>query len=286
MSLWKGIAAELEETNIQVGAVNCEKNNKICSSWYDIPSYPTIMILNEKWGTQQLYSKNLEKSLNAIVKWSKAVAAEWNYLFTSSRLLTLEAANFTSSILNTNKLVVISFVDGFDCSSCKTAKTNMLRLSASLGDMATIGVVNCAKDEEARELCYTNQSLPRPPHSAMTKIWPRYETGNSSEQDALNRTEPLVGGELLYNSNEIESHIALQIVERTVRMTLMEQEKNEKGLSASKGDGFQKEKEDPEDDPPPPPPPPPPMWNGPERPPPIAWDSGGGGRRQQIAERI
>jgi len=115
----------------------------------------------------------------------------------------------------------------------------------------------------------------------MTKIWPRYETDNSSE--ALNRTEPLVGGELLYNSNEIESHIALQIVERTVRMTLMEQEKNVKGLSANKGDGFQKEEEDPEDVPPPPPPP---MWNGPERPPPIAWDSGGGSRRQQIAERI
>ena len=65
-------------------------------------------------------------------------------------------------------------MDGFDCSSCKTAKTNMLRLSASLGHLATIAVVNCAKDEASRELCYTNQSLPRPPHSAMTKIWPRF----------------------------------------------------------------------------------------------------------------
>ena len=55
----------------------------------------------------------------------------------------------------------VSFVDGFDCSSCKTAKTNMLRLSASLGQLATVAVVNCAKDEESRELCYTNQSLPR-----------------------------------------------------------------------------------------------------------------------------
>jgi hypothetical protein len=126
----------------------------------------------------------------------------------------------------------------------------------------------------------------------MTKIWPRYFRneknidGSTTTNTTANRTVPIVGGELLYNSNEIESHIALQIVERTVRMLMTEQEKNEKGLSTSNGDGFQKEKEDQEDDPPPPPPPPPPMWNGPERPPPIAWDSGGGRRRQQIAERI
>jgi hypothetical protein len=249
-------------------------------------------MLNEKWGTQQLYSKNKEKSLSSIVEWSKAVAAEWSYLFVSSHLLTFEASNFTESLLNTNDLIVVSFVDGFDCSSCKTAKTNMLRLSASLGKMATVAVVNCAKDEESRELCYTNQSLPRPPHSAMTKIWPRYFRneknidGSTTTNTTANRTVPIVGGELLYNSNEIESHIALQIVERTVRMLMTEQEKNEKGLSTSNGDGFQKEKEDQEDDPPPPPPPPPPMWNGPERPPPLAWDSGGGRRRQQIAERI
>ena len=111
--------------------------------------------------------------------------------------------------------------------------------------------------------------------------------GDDGLNHTINRTLPLVGGELLYNSNEVESHIALQIVERTIRMTLIEQEKNEQGLSTGQG-GFQKEKEDEEEDDFPPPPPPRPMWNGPERPPPIAWDSGGGGggRRQQIAERI
>ena len=97
---------------------------------------------------------------------------------------------------------------------------------------------------------------------------------------------PLIGGELLYNSNEIEPHVALQITERAIRMTLANIEKEEDGLSASKGD-FQKEKEDDEEEdemPPPPPPRPKPMWNGPERPPPIAWDGGGaGGRRDRIA---
>ena len=96
---------------------------------------------------------------------------------------------------------------------------------------------------------------------------------------------PFIGGELLYNSNEIEPHVALQITERAIRMTLANIAQEENGLSASKGE-FQKEKEEEEEMPPPPPPRPKPMWNGPERPPPIAWDSGGGGRRQQIAERI
>ena len=43
-------------------------------------------------------------------------------------MLVLEAHNFTTGILSTNKVTVVSFVDGFDCSSCKTAKTNMLPL--------------------------------------------------------------------------------------------------------------------------------------------------------------
>ena len=277
VSMYKAVAAELEDTNIQVGAVNCELNSQICGDWFDVPSYPTIMMLNDKWGTQQIYHKHQEKAVQPLVEWAKSVAAEWQYLFAQSNMLVLEAHNFTTGILSTNKVTVVSFVDGFDCSSCKTAKTNMLRLSASLGHLATIAVVNCAKNEESRELCYETQNLPRPPHSAMTKIWPRYS-------NETNRTLPLIGGELLYNSNEIEPHIALQITERAIRMTLMSQEHDEQGLSASKG-GFQKEKEDDEEDEDdfPPPPRPKPMWNGPARPAPIAWDGGGGnGRRERI----
>merc|ERR1712166_634562 len=147
------------------GAVNCELNSQICGDWFDVPSYPTIMMLNDKWGTQQIYHKHQEKAVQPLVEWAKSVAAEWQYLFAQSNMLVLEAHNFTTGILSTNKVTMVSFVDGFDCSSCKTAKTNMLRLSASLGHLATIAVVNCAKDEASRELCYTNQSLPRPPHS-------------------------------------------------------------------------------------------------------------------------
>ena len=67
------------------------------------------MMLNEKWGTQQLYQKHQEKSVQPLVHWAKQVAAEWQYLFAQSNMLILEASNFTQGLLNTNKVIVGEF---------------------------------------------------------------------------------------------------------------------------------------------------------------------------------
>ena len=78
--------------------------------------------------------------------------------------------------------------------------------------------------------------------------------------------------------------MALQITERTVRMSLASEVLGEEALSTQGGSPeFDKDKKDDDEDSQPPPfRPPPPMWNGPERPKPLPWDGGGGKRRNLI----
>jgi len=83
-------------------------------------------------------------------------------------------------------------------------------------------------------------------------------------------------GELLYNANEMEPHVALQILDHTLRLALADRVSSGTVGVANGFDGFAAD-EKPEEDEKPPPPPPEPMWNGPARREPLPWNSGGGG---------
>jgi hypothetical protein len=48
-------------------------------------------------------------------------------------LATLSPANFEELVLASPKLWIVLFTDGLECGPCKTAQTNMMRLSAGLG---------------------------------------------------------------------------------------------------------------------------------------------------------
>jgi hypothetical protein len=47
-----------------MGALNCEKNNRICADWFEISSYPTVVMINKEHGMVQRYPKG---------KWFKKV---------------------------------------------------------------------------------------------------------------------------------------------------------------------------------------------------------------------
>ncbi len=276
---WKHIAQELKFDNIEVGAVNCEKSPHICGKWFDIPSYPTIMLLNNKYGTQQIYHG--DKEIAPILKWSRDVESEWRYLFANSNLSHLNNNNFIPTVLNSTSFWIVSFLDGLECSSCKTTITNMLRLGAALRGMANIGIVDCSM-EESNAFCYNMQSIPKPPHAAIVKVWGK---GPKNHLELSNK------GEMLYNSNEIEPHLALQITERVIRLSLAYEMNGDAAIvdidgvngaydkyefdKASQSSHRNKQ--------------PPPMWNGPTRKAPLPWDGSGGGNgrtKHQIAGRV
>ncbi|EGB13105.1 hypothetical protein AURANDRAFT_60606 [Aureococcus anophagefferens] len=270
---------------VEFGAVNCARNAKICNDWYGIRAYPTVLALNEVLGTRTEFFG--DKTEDALLDWVGKVADEWRFLASAADVkLIADADDYRAAILNATRFAVVAFSDGLDCVACKTARTNLLRLSASLasaGDADSrplVAFVDCDAPALAR-LCYDDgdecegdaalcHGLPPPPHAPVVKA---FAAGRRKGR-----------GEQLYNPNEVEPHVAVAIVERVARLALARDDDGAAGLAAGAAD-WSKDDERPE---PPPPPPPPPMWNGPAPRRAVSWGGGGGGgpRRAAIAAAV
>ena len=197
---------------------------------------------------------------------------EWKYLFQHAKMSYLNASNFPTLVLNSTDFWVVGFMDGLECSSCKTAVTNMLRLGAALQGIAKVGIVDCSIPRQ-HSFCYQIQNIPTPPHAAIVKAWrkgPKYDLSPSNR------------GEMLYNANELEPHLALQITERAIRLALSHDMLGDNAVSANGEAAFDKHKDEPKRESRKP------MWNGPTRKAPLPWDgSGGKGRnRQRLSSRV
>ena len=60
--------------------------------------------------------------------------------------------------------------------------------------------------------CKEQHGMPDPPYAPHVKAWTRGVAGK--------RRAPMGGGEILYNANEVEPHLALELTERLVRLAL------------------------------------------------------------------
>lgn len=262
---YKEIADGMEDDFVEVGAVNCVTNERICSDWFGIRAYPTLIALNDKHGTRQEFHGN--KDVNTVTNWVRSVAKEWKWLFAQSNIITLEGSeDFQNQVVNSTLFWVIAYMDGVDCSACKTAKTNAMRLSASLRGLTDVqvGIVNCEEDAN-RELCYgdAGQGIPSRPHAPLLKGYPIGEKAENTR------------GEVLYNSNEVEPHIALEMLDHTIRLALADRiDMNAIGLH-NDGSGYRENDKD-EEEKDKKPDRPEPMWNGPKRREPLPWGGGGG----------
>ena len=82
-----------------------------------------------------------------VTTWLKRVAREWRWLMRQSRHLISIASEqaFNEQVLSSHEFWIVVFLDGFHCSACQTAKTNVMRLAASLKGLrdVKVGIVNC-----------------------------------------------------------------------------------------------------------------------------------------------
>ena len=196
MSCWFGWTQEtaqlLAEDEIETGAANCQTEGDLCAERFAIRSYPTIRLINRKRGTQQEYDKSESLEPQAIVDWAREIAEEWRWLFQNAALPELSADGFASTVLEDEALWLVLFTDGTECGPCKTAQTNMLRLSAGLAESgAKVGMLDC-EPPAMREYCTRVHGMPEPPHAPQVKAWRR---GKKAASDP---------GEVLYNANEVE----------------------------------------------------------------------------------
>lgn len=73
------------------------------------------------------------------MNWAREIAEEWRWLFASASLPALTPATFNATVLeDDSSLWLVLFTDGTECGPCKTAQTNMLRLSAGKRPSETI----------------------------------------------------------------------------------------------------------------------------------------------------
>ena len=126
---------------------------------------------------------------------------EWRWLFArAAAVARLDDQNFAAEVSNSTALWIVLFTDGFECGPCKTAQTNMLRLAAGLDGLARVGVVDC-EPAAMHAYCQATHGMPLPPHAPQIKAWRR---GPKQADDP---------GEVLYNANEVEPHLALELTE-------------------------------------------------------------------------
>ena len=205
----------MRDDDVEVGAINCEKQRSVCADWLAVSAYPSIVLLNRRHGTVQLYPEGEARTPEAIREWALAVAAEWRYLFAASNVTSLDAGSFGGAVLHSEAAWLVMFSDGLVCSQCRTAKTNLMRLSASLRGLPVgVGLVDC-EQEHNRRLCYTTHQLPPTPHRPLLKVW---RSGDKRADTAPDAAAAL--GEPLYNANLLESHVALELTERVLRLAL------------------------------------------------------------------
>ena len=147
ISVFKQLADAIAQdttVEVEIGSVNCVTNTAICSDWFGIRSYLTILAVNDKHGTRQEYHG--PKDIHQTKDWISKVGREWRWLFKQSNIISLpDKEAFDKEVVASEMFWIVVFMDGIDCSACKTAKTNAMRLSASLRGYADvrIGMVDC-----------------------------------------------------------------------------------------------------------------------------------------------
>jgi thiol-disulfide isomerase/thioredoxin len=213
------LAKMLEDNDeVGVGAVNCQVEEYLCRSVLNVRAYPTFRLFDRTEGFSQEYL-NPDRSPEAMVAWINRVSSEWKIL---KRLGVIKHLQSLEPVLSSKDLWIVVYTDGKDCAPCQTAMTNIRRLAGGILGLASVGVVDCTKE---RTLC-DQVDIPHSPHAPQVRL---YKAGS-------NKTEK---GENAYHPNLVEPHLAMEMLEKTIRCALADQIKeNSLGLPLSEWEEY------------------------------------------------
>ena len=102
VSTWRETARALiaNDDELEIGAVNCEKQRAVCGEWFEISSYPSVMLINREYGMVQRYPKSRDKAPELVREWALTISREWRYLMAASNVTMVTAAEFPKVVLN------------------------------------------------------------------------------------------------------------------------------------------------------------------------------------------
>lgn len=212
---FREFAKSVENMTIEVGAVNCVRQTRICGEYVGVTSFPSILLINREYGMMQSWKQGIQA--HTMAKWAEDVSMEWHWLFRHANVhWDLDSHSFLRGgiVAESASMWLAVFLDGRECPPCKAACSNLMRLSASLrGLPVEVGIVDCSLPE-LEDFCYVDHAIPTPPHRPVTKVW---------RSGAKNITDAPESGEVLYSPADLEPHVAFMIVEKIVRLALADQ---------------------------------------------------------------
>jgi len=247
---YKVIADQLSDHNVDVGAINCLKHAAFCAT-FDIRAYPSIRMVSARHSMHQDAHSIPLNSPEPLVEWVLGVQREWTWLFSNANIAELDSESFPAAVQGESdeakEFWLVLFQDGEDCGPCRVARTNVVRLAAGVNGLAHVGIIDCDAEEYDGSLCQ-RLGLPPPPHQPVIRAFRRGTKGLNYK------------GEELFDPSVIETHLALQLTEKVLRLALAQEEVGSTAVSLGEGPEWTGE---PTPTPEPtPPPPPPPQWNG------------------------
>ncbi len=264
------------DMGVDVGAINCAKYESLCGR-ADVREYPSYRLMaNGMGGLSQTLPFASAQNADAIAEWTLEVAREWRWLMSAGDVATITGEiEWDAFILNTTKtLALVLCVDASESGPARTAKTNLLRLAASVGPQRAVArIIDCDMEDSIGSNLCIRLGLPAPPFAPVLRVC---GVGNKTVSDI---------GVPLYSPADVDPHVALAIAETVIRLAINVADDGDNADDDVKKANFDKEtkkKEDDEENPAPPPSQPttperPKLnWGGPARPKTNSHFGGGG----------
>ena len=146
-SIWKQAAEELEG-DVQFGAINCETHRPWCTGkHWQIQNFPTIKIIQTHHHVTETYPVHQQRTKESLLQFAHVAMADWNFLFGANAVVALDTlSTFNETLLHDpmESFWVVLFTQGYLCEDCRTARTNMIRLSGAVSNVARVGTVDCS----------------------------------------------------------------------------------------------------------------------------------------------
>jgi len=213
------VVKKAEHLPVEFGSVDCTRNLKICKELHSIREFPSLRIVNHKFGFSEAVQLWDSQARQWIFDEVPAAFAEkiipWNMWLQNSKKnmnITEDAFRPGGLVANSSAMWAIAFLENPESPHCKAISRGLLRLSAALSRFnVEVGSVDCSLLELSR-ICYEEQEVPAHQRRTLLKVWPA---------GAKNVTEDFVkGGEVLPVPDEVDLEEFFSFLSRSTRFAL------------------------------------------------------------------
>jgi len=205
---YKALAGKLDGI-VEVAAFNCHKEKDYCTR-LGIGEYPTFVLISPKLGAELRWPAQMGDLTELLYNWVMPNVEEWKTL-ENVQLHSITTANINEKLKNSAEFWVVMFGSVHAKQRCDAARLGLMKMSQSLGDKINLGVIDCEADTP---LC-ASENPGKALYFNVFPIFRAYSRGRGKNKIS----------EEIFTINTVDSKVALEIIERTVRLLLRVEKK-------------------------------------------------------------